>query len=98
MRARRGSTDATIEVEPENVDAVRLFFALGTQWHRVSHSFAVGKQNYTAVIRTGLDYGAAVPVAAVLKIGLSEDLLAQLRTLESETLAIDAEQRKRLPG
>lgn len=65
--------EAECEVMPVNWGAVRVFFAMGTQWRRAG---MVG-------VPVGLDY-AALPVACgALSIVLDEPLLARLRVLES---------------
>lgn len=78
--ARRGATAATIEVAPDEVDAVGLFMALGTQWRW--HAM-VGQ-------RLGLVYEAIAPAAAALGIALTPSLFADLRTMEGAALAASA--------
>ncbi|MGH6887992.1 MAG: DUF1799 domain-containing protein [Rhizomicrobium sp.] len=85
-KARAKLRGQTIEVEPENAGAVRLFLALGTQWRHVMRSN--GKIEIMA--RTGLDYAAVPATATALALGLDEMLLAGLRILEDETLRLHA--------
>ena len=92
--ARVASDVVEIEVEPENWDAVRLFNAMGTQWHFTS----IGTAHACAVIRTGLNYAALGTFAAGLAITVNEELLGALGVLEGETVRLcnsDAERALR---
>lgn len=73
-------------VWPENYRAVRLFYALGTQWRVLAGP--------TAVIWLGLDYGAldAVESRIPATAGISDPdratVFAQLRAMEREALDV----------
>jgi hypothetical protein len=84
--------DQPIEVEPENVDAVRVFLAAQTQWRM--QPLSNGKYNLLA--RTGLDYAVLPVICTALCITPGEVLLDQLRTLEGETLRLYALDRARI--
>lgn len=88
--------EAIVEVEPENVDAVRLFFALQTQWRMEQLTGASGKNTVNVLVRTGLDYGVLPGICTALCITPDEALLGALRTLEAETLRIEGERRQKL--
>ncbi len=92
LRGARENDDDTLEVEPENADAVRLFLGLQTQW-RFS-TLSNGKFNL--LVRTGLDYGVLPVVCTALCITPGEALLGQLQLLEGETLRLLAEHRAKL--
>lgn len=92
MRAQCESGNDIVEVEPENVDAVRLFFALQTQWRQTPLS----NGKITMLVRTGLDYGVLPVTCTALCITFDEDALAKLQLLEGETLRILGEHRERL--
>ncbi len=70
-------------VWPENWPAVQLFVALGTQWRRAGMTGA----------RSGLDYGAIAPTAALVGIEATADTMRRLQILENRVLAIDARRR-----
>jgi hypothetical protein len=72
--------DGSIEVEPENWNACRLFVAMDTQWKMLPVQVKRG----TALLRTGLDYSGLAAVAAGLQIALEPDLMAGLKLLEAE--------------
>ncbi len=80
----------TIEILPPNRDAVRVFFAMATQWRSV----AVVAGPHAMIVKTALDYGALTAVAAALNVALNEDLLDRLQTLEGEAAAALAEARR----
>jgi len=90
-RARGKVRESTIDVEPENAGAVRLFIALGTQWRYQPRS----NGKIEILVRTGLDYSVVPLVAQSLRVDTDEPLLAQLRILEAETLTIDAKRNVR---
>jgi hypothetical protein len=78
-------TPGPIEIEPENRDTVRLFFALSTQWRFMAAGLG-------AAMRAGLDYAAIEPTARLM--GLEEALKALfpgLQLMEAEALAATAE-------
>lgn len=71
---------ATVEVFPENWQAVSVFVRMGTQWRRAG----------VKGIPTGLDYAALGVVARACRVRLSQALLDQVRTLEGEALRVMA--------
>jgi hypothetical protein len=83
-----------LTVEPENVEAFRLFRRLQTQW-RIT-GLAAGRAAIFA--RTGLDYAALPPLATALAIAVDEDLLDRIAILEAETLIIHAERQRQALG
>lgn len=83
LASARAAVPATIEVMPENWDAMRIFLAMGTQWRRAGW---VG-------VATGLDYAALPVVSAALDVPAGGDLFARLRILEGAALAAMAEAR-----
>jgi hypothetical protein len=91
---RERDDDEDIEVEPENVRAVRLFIALDTQWRL--QPLSNGKKMVLA--RTGLDYAPIPGICTALCITFDETLLAQLRVLESETLRIHRARTSKMLG
>ena len=66
---------------PENLDAVHVFAAAGTQWRRGGMTG----------VATGLDYAGVEATARALGIAWSRDLLEKLRTMESAALEAMAE-------
>lgn len=70
-----------VEIWPENADAVRLFFALDTQWRT-----AVLPGKVAVIVKTSLDYSPAPGTAAALGITYDEDCLDRLRILERAAL------------
>ncbi len=71
-------------IEPENVDAVRLYRGLRTQW-RVE-TVVAGRLFLT--LHHGIDYTAAPTVARALRIRVSEQVWTGLQIMENETLVI----------
>lgn len=84
--------DKPVEVEPENVAAVRVFLAAQTQWRM--QPLSNGK--YNLLVRTGLDYAVLPVICTALCITADETLLAGLRILEGETVRLYALERDRL--
>lgn len=79
MRAQL-SGETVLEVWPENVDAVLVFFAVATQWKYAGMS---GQ-------RTGLDYPAVRLACAAHAPGSPwRDVFLRVQVLERETLALD---------
>ncbi len=91
-KARAKNREQKIEVEPENWNAVRVFIALQTQWHYQPRS----NGKVSLLSRTGLDYTAVPVVCSAHALDLDEELLTQIRALESESLAIYAERDRKM--
>lgn len=66
-----------MEIPIEDADAVRLFMTLASQWRM--HPMAG---------RTGLDYAAIAPTAAMLGLAMTPALFADLRVMESAAMAV----------
>jgi len=77
-------------VEAANQDALSLFIHSETQWRYVS----LTTLERAELIRTGLDYAAVEAAAHGLGLEWSEGLVSGIRTMERETLKIEAEQRR----
>lgn len=82
IEARRagGLTSGPIELGPEEYDAVRLFYRLGTQWRRVGMDG----------VRTGLDYAAVERTAAMMDLAMTPDLFDDIGVMERAALAVFA--------
>jgi hypothetical protein len=91
-RMRDEPREHVVEIEPENADAARLFVAVQTQWRCTPRT----NGKLELLERTGLDYSALPVVAHSLRLDLGEELLAQLRFLEAETLAIQSAKNAKL--
>ena len=65
------------EIGPEEWDAVRLFFSLGTQW--IVHPMTG--------VRLGLNYGVVPPTADMADIAMTPQLFDDLRVMEGAALA-----------
>ena len=72
--------DDRIELWPDMVPAVSLFFAMETQWRWVGAGMA-------GAFRVGLDYAALPAVAGVIQVEMTPRVLADLRTLERAATA-----------
>lgn len=68
-----------VEIWPDMVPAVRIFFRLGTQWRWTGAGMA-------GAFRTGLDYAVLPAVAGAVGIEMTPDVLADLAVLESGAL------------
>lgn len=68
-----------VEVWPDMVPAVSLFFGMRTQWRWVGAGMA-------GAFRTGLDYSALAAVAGMLGIEVGADTLSDLATLEASAV------------
>jgi len=77
-----------IEIEPENVSAVRLFLGLSTQWR----TMAITGGSTVMIVRTSLDYASLGVVAGALGITLDDEVLAGVRLMEAEALEAMTEQ------
>jgi hypothetical protein len=67
--------DDRIEVWPDMVPAVSLFFSMETQWRWTGAGMA-------GAFRTGLDYSVLPVLAGALDVPLLPQTLADLRSLE----------------
>jgi hypothetical protein len=82
--------EAGLRVHPDNVRAVKLLLAMGTQWLTASLS-TTGR---AVLIRTGLRYEVLDRVAAWSRLGEVEaDDFGRLRVLEVEALTAWAQER-----
>jgi hypothetical protein len=80
IEARRAGarTAQEIEIGPEEYDAVRLFYTLGSQWRTHGMSGA----------RLGLDYAAIDPTAAMMGLVMSPALFDDIGVMERAALAV----------
>lgn len=78
------------EVEPENVDAVRLFRRMQTQW--ITETVVAGKNVVT--LRHGINRAGLGDIAAGLGIALDDRLLNRFERLEAHALAIHARRQR----
>lgn len=88
MQARLAGTaenPGEVEVAPDEADAVALFVAMGTQWHR--HGMT-GE-------RLGLMYDAVEPTARLASIPIGPAMFGDLQIMEAAALAALAERAKR---
>jgi len=78
------SRHAGLKVLPCNLEAVRVFWALSTQWRMVAGM---------SIARTGLDYGALKPVLEMLAVPAARwpGVFDSIRVLE--TAALKAQRR-----
>lgn len=90
-RAREESNVVEVEIEPENWDAVCVFNAMDTQWCFTT----LNTSHACAVVRTGLNYASLPTVAAAEGIALDKAVMAALRLLEQETVAICGQRTRR---
>ena len=63
---------ASIEIVAADEDIVSLFFMLGTQW----------RTHPMSGMRTGIDYAAVAPTAALLGLSMTPAMMIDLRTME----------------
>lgn len=79
IEARRGRklTVDGIEIGPDEIDAVRLFYSLGSQWRLHGYSGA----------RLGIEYAAIQPTALMMGISMTPQLFFDLRVMEGAALA-----------
>ncbi len=89
LRARgdiaENQDDNVLEIYEDEVDAVTLFSALGTQWHWLVNAFT-GERH-----RIALNYGVMHSVAVMIDIRLSPALFADIQLMEGEALKAFAE-------
>ncbi|WOF75311.1 DUF1799 domain-containing protein [Parvibaculaceae bacterium PLY_AMNH_Bact1] len=81
-------------VEAANQEALSLFIHSETQWRYVSLTTLARAE----LIRTGLDYAALEAAAHGLGLEWSDGLVSGIHTMERETLAVEAEQRRKRGG
>lgn len=81
----------TIEVEPENADAVRLFLRLRTQWLYTTRTITTNGGSFTQSVKTGLNLAALPAVAQFLGIAPSAEALDGLCAIEDECRKIYGE-------
>lgn len=84
-------SEKTVEVEPENEAAVRVFLGMQTQWRHTAISLGLGG---AALVRTGLEYAALAIIAEAHGTRLDADVLFAIQQLERATLDIDHAKRK----
>jgi hypothetical protein len=81
LAAMEKPSDGDIEIWPEMVPAVSLFFAMQTQWQWVGAGMG-------GAFRTGLNYSSLPTVAASIKVDVGAEVLHDLRSLETAALAV----------
>jgi len=86
----RAQPQGPLDIMAQNVRAVRLFEALQTQW-RVT---ALSTMNMARLIRTGLDYTAIAPVAAMSGLKVKKSDFTRLRVMEITALNAWAEEAR----
>jgi hypothetical protein len=87
-RAMAKAGDDVFPIHPDNITAVRLVLAMGTQWETASLS-TLGAAR---LIRTGLRYGVLDQVADWEGLGkISTDDFRRVRIFEAEALTAWAE-------
>jgi Phage related hypothetical protein (DUF1799) len=74
-----------IEVAPDEVDVVSLFFALETQWRWLACP-VTGQ-----LVRLGLDYAAVTVCAGFVGVVVTHSLFEDLRAMEKEAVTVSAE-------
>ncbi len=80
--ATPAAVESIVDVWPENVPAVKLFFAADTQW-RISVVHAGDKISF---VRHALDHCAVIALAPVVGVELTTDLWVRLKLLEAEAV------------
>ena len=85
--AKRKATaaQAQIEVPPDEVEAMTLFFSMATQWRWLAAPGA--GMGAGLMIRTGLDYAALASVAAAMAISMTPSLMFDIREMEAAAMA-----------
>ena len=76
-RAGRKPASEELEIGPDEADAVRLFFSLGSQW----------SVHATTGVRLGLDYARIPPTAAMMDITMTPGLFDDIGVMERAALA-----------
>ena len=66
-----------MEIGPDELDAVRLFFTLGSQW----------RVHAATGVRLGLEYTAVPATAGMLGVTMTPALFDDLRVMEGAALA-----------
>jgi hypothetical protein len=85
LRQARARQPEPVEVMPANVEALRVFLAMGTQWRRAG----------MAGLPVGLDYAALPAVCEAEGVALGADLLARLRLVEGAAIVASIERMPR---
>jgi hypothetical protein len=76
LKERAPEQPGHIEIAPDEVDAFMLFSSVQTQWN----------WHPVAGLRTGLNYGALAPAAAMLGVTMSSALFLDVRHMEGAAL------------
>ena len=71
-----------IEIAPDEVDTVALFFALGTQWRWIAVPMS------GAILRVGLDYAALAVTAVACGVTMTPAIFADIRVMEGAALSV----------
>jgi hypothetical protein len=82
-KLRSAEPDEIFLVHPDNVVAVRLFQAMGTQWNAV----ALSTMDRAQIRRTGLRYEAIEVTARLEGLDVAGDDFRRLRIMEIEAIA-----------
>lgn len=82
--------NVVVEVEPENVDAVRLFRGMRTQWQRMQLSNGRG----VVLHHLGFNYASLPAVADALDLKVDARLFDDFQFMEATALAIYARRDK----
>lgn len=85
-KAEGDAEDDVVEIEPENVDAFRIFRQMLTQWN--TQSIVAG--NKLVTIKTGLNLAALPGIREELGIKPSPRTMEAIRLMEAEALTIHA--------
>lgn len=77
---RRRAATEPVEIAQGDEDVVSLFFSLGTQW----------RTHPMSGMRTGIDYAAIAPTAALMGIAMSPEMMIDLRSMEMAAIEVYA--------
>lgn len=80
-----GHDDDVLEIYDDEVEAVTLFSALGTQWHWLVNAFTGERR------RTAINYGVIPTVADMIGIKVGAALFADIQLMEGAALKAFAE-------
>ncbi|HYD12737.1 MAG TPA: DUF1799 domain-containing protein [Allosphingosinicella sp.] len=80
-------SDDRCEIWPDQADAVALFLSMESQWRWTGAGMA-------GAFRTGLDYSALPVVAEAIGVKPSPEIIADLRIMEGEAVAVWARRAK----
>jgi hypothetical protein len=84
---KQRETEEFIEVEPENLNAVELFFAVATQWRYAGMGSVVG-----------LDYTALSAAIQMMGIADSKDVFWRVRAIEHAALGVMQKRQQAAEG